>query len=105
MRQRKALQMLLTVNTALLGLLVADRLFGGVADLIPGPAQAHAYGPAPAPDEPNTGGMISAAEQRKTIIAELQNLARKLDRVDAAVRGTVNVKVTEMPKPKNDDGK
>lgn len=101
MRQRKALHTLLTVNTALMGLLVADRLLGGIAN-VAGPAEASAYGPSPMPqDEPTGGGLISAAEQRKQIISELQNLSRKIERVDAAVRGTLNVKVTEMPKSKD----
>lgn len=103
MRQRKALNVLLTVNAALLGLLVLDRV-SPLSQMIPEPQAAYAFNPQPKPSEdPAGGGMISAAEQRKQMISELQNLSRKIDRMDAALRGTLSVRVTEMPKSKDAD--
>lgn len=47
------------------------------------------------PDDPS--GRISAAEQRKQMIAELRGMSARLDRVEAALTRGVSVKVTDMP--------
>ncbi|MFZ4574890.1 MAG: hypothetical protein ACOYN0_10870 [Phycisphaerales bacterium] len=50
----------------------------------------------PAGDEEN--GRISAAEQRKQIIAELKTLQSKVERLDATIGKGISVKVTELPR-------
>jgi hypothetical protein len=46
---------------------------------------------------PPADGRISAAEQRKTMIAELRTMSRKLDQVSEMLNKGLNVKVTQMP--------
>lgn len=45
----------------------------------------------------DTGGRISAAEQRKQIIAELQNVGRRVEHLESMLSKGLSVKVTEMP--------
>ena len=53
---------------------------------------------ASAQPETDTGGLISAGEQRKVMIAELKAISARLDRIDSKLSGGgVNVKVTDMP--------
>lgn len=59
-----------------------------------GPAAALAS-EQPADDTPD--GRVSAAEQRKVMIAELKNISARLDRIDAAMSKGLSVRVTEMP--------
>jgi hypothetical protein len=47
--------------------------------------------------EGGSSGLVSAADQRKQILAELQRIGSKLDAVDAALNKGLNVKVTDMP--------
>jgi len=65
---------------------------GGVAGAGPGVSLASEQ---PADDTPD--GRVSAAEQRKVMIAELKNISSRLDRIDAAMAKGLSVRVTEMP--------
>lgn len=56
--------------------------------------QASAQIGEPTEDE---GGRVSAADQRKQIIAELRTLGQRLERMDALLQRGLSVKVTEMP--------
>lgn len=56
--------------------------------------------------EPTGGGMVSAAEQRKTMIADLKSMNARLDKIEGLLSRGINVKVTEMPPiqlPKDND--
>jgi hypothetical protein len=44
------------------------------------------------------GGRVSAAEQRKVIIAELRTLSSKVEKLDAHIAKGISVKVLEMPR-------
>jgi hypothetical protein len=82
---------MLTVIAILLGVALLDR-----AAPEPVVARAHAQpGAMPAPDE--STGLISAAEQRKIMIAELRQISTRLDKLDGAMSRVLNVKVVEMP--------
>jgi hypothetical protein len=42
-------------------------------------------------------GLVSAAEQRKVMIAELRTLSSRIERVESLLAKGINVKVTDMP--------
>lgn len=93
----------LTVIAVMLGLLVLGQLGqspGGGG----GPSEARAQAQPEALNSPE-GGLISAADQRKTIIAELRSLSRKVEQLDARLGKGISVKVTEMPAAKADGEK
>lgn len=94
---------------------IALAVVGGLAALLllnPEPglgllSQAHAQPPVPQPaaDGEETSGRISAAEQRKEIIAQLRSLNARMEHVESMLTRGLNVKVTEMPAlriPKDD---
>ena len=85
----------LTIIACLLGLLV----IGGRGPLPTRDAQAQVGGSLE-PVRMDDQGMISAAEQRKMIIAELQTIASRMERVESHLAKGITVKVTEMPAPK-----
>lgn len=90
MRKVSYLNGVLTVIAVMLTLLLVDRLTSRDASVLVGPAYA----------EPPTrdGGMVSAGEQRKMMIAELKKLTQKLEVLDHHLTsGTLRVKVTDMP--------
>jgi hypothetical protein len=87
----------LTVIAVLLGLNVAVNM-GETPSVLPA-AQAQ---PAD-PEGPDTG-LISAAEQRKVMIAELRRLGARMERIEAKLNSGLSVKVTEMPALKKDEG-
>jgi hypothetical protein len=98
MRRAKYLNAVLTVNAVLLSALVADRLLGGDQkglDTVLAPAPASAQ-----PDTEGTGGLVSAADQRKAQIAELRKISSRLDKIESRLAAGLNVKVTEMPELK-----
>lgn len=77
----------LTAITILLGLNLVN---GGGGVTTPSSASAQ-------PDS-DTGGLISAGEQRKVMIAELKAMNGRLERIESKLAaGGVNVKVTDMP--------
>lgn len=78
----------LSVIAVCLGLLVIDRYSDGPAAAI---AQTRS-------DQPGRGtGLVSAADQRKLMIAEIKKLSAKLDAIDKTMKSGLTVKVTEMP--------
>ena len=96
MPRSRYLNGVLTVIAGLLALQVLDgatspgRLAGAVE------AEARAQGG----DQPSEGGLVSAADQRKIMIAELKRLGAKLDAIDARLKAGLAVKVTDMPEIK-----
>ena len=54
--------------------------------------------------EPDQGGLSNALEQRKQMINELRMANSRLDRIEARLAGTMNVKVIDMPPVKMADG-
>lgn len=80
---------LLTAIAASLGVIAFDTLSSN-------PSVASSAWAQPGGDEEN--GRISAAEQRKQIIAELRTLQSKVERLDATIGKGISVKVTEMPR-------
>jgi hypothetical protein len=99
MRRANYLSGILTVNAILLTALVADRLLGGEphglgAALSPAPAVAGQ------PDTSEAGGLVSAADQRKVMIAELRKLGGRLEKIEAKLSSGISVKVTDMPEMK-----
>lgn len=50
--------------------------------------------------EETATGLISAAEQRKAIIAELKNVNDRLSAIEGALAKGISVKVTSMPAQK-----
>jgi hypothetical protein len=63
---------------------------------VSGPGRAAEAAP-PIDDESTPSARISAAEQRRTMIQELRGMSQRLDRIEAAMRAGLNVRVTEMP--------
>ena len=49
--------------------------------------------------QPGSGeeGLVSAAEQRKVIIAELRSMGSRIERVEGILAKGISVKVTDMP--------
>jgi hypothetical protein len=47
--------------------------------------------------QPSEGGLTNKLDQNKQIIAELQKLNGKMDRIEAKLSGPLTVKVTDMP--------
>lgn len=88
----------LTVIAALLALNVA--FSAGQAPRVLPAAQAQ-----PTDPTDSGSGLISAAEQRKVMIAELRRLASKMDRLEAKLNSGLSVKVTQMPAVKQDEDK
>lgn len=60
-------------------------------------AQPQTFTAAGTPEDASQGGFVSAAEQRKIMIAELRNMAARLERVESLLSKGVSVKVTDMP--------
>lgn len=49
---------------------------------------------------PEPQGLLSAADQRKTIIDELRSLNSRMERVESLLSKGLTVKVSEMPTPR-----
>ena len=95
MRSERYRDGMLTIIAVLLGLVVLQGSGGGIPQVMP-EAQASAQ----PSDEPSSGGLVSASEQRKIMIAELRRLGARLDRIEAKINAGLNVKVTDMPEIK-----
>jgi hypothetical protein len=80
----------LTAIAVLLGLGLAERAGDGSA--LTGPAAASAQS-----EQPESGGMTNALEQRKQIIGELRTANLRLERIEARLNGRLEVRVTDMP--------
>ncbi|CAG0974501.1 hypothetical protein PHYC_01430 [Phycisphaerales bacterium] len=84
---------ILTVIAGLLAVVVLARPDGALPA-----ARAQEYQPvAMEPPSEDAAGRISAAEQRKVMIAELRNISARLERLESALSRVVNVKVVDMP--------
>ncbi len=96
-RPRAYLSVVLTAIAVLLALLVLD---GRGAREWSSEARAQVS----QPDDPAASGqaLVSASEQRKTMIAELRRVASRLERIESKLASGINVKVTEMPAQKQD---
>lgn len=94
-RQRTYLNAILTVNAALLGLLVVHTVAPKAGLESISQAQLAAAGPGDGIDDPS--GRISAAEQRKQIINEIRAVGGRVERVEQILSKGLNVKVTELP--------
>lgn len=104
MRGQRYTNGVLTAIAALLGLnFVGQAMDKGQAVSVASaqPEQYRRDGAAARPEiqnnDPTEGGMISAAEQRKIIIAELRNLGNRLASIEGKLGTGVNVTVTDMP--------
>lgn len=87
------MNVVLTVIAVCLGLLVVDRYTDGQA--------AHAQSVQPTPGQPGRStGLISAADQRKMIIAEIKKLGVRLEGIEKTMKTGLTVKVSEMPEIK-----
>lgn len=81
----------LTVIAVLLGLLVVQR------GIEPG-AERNAAFAASGQNKPGHVGFPNAAEQRKRLIASVQQLDARLKQIESGLlKGTLSVKVVEMP--------
>lgn len=98
----------LTAIAALLGLNFVGQVMDRGADVGAGVSTARAAQPEQyrregaterpmGPMDPTEGGMVSAAEQRKVMIAELRNLGARLASIETKLGSGVSVSVTEMP--------
>lgn len=90
----------LTAIALLLGVLVLGQ---GSGPSQAGAGQIQHAGQTLAP--PEGGGLISAAEQRKLILRELQAMRRQVEEMRVLMSRGLSVKVTEMPEirmPKED---
>ena len=68
-----------------------------------GPAAAHAQPAGQAGEGDDSNGRISAADQRKEMIAQLRNLSVRMERMEALLSRGINVKVTQMPASAGDE--
>lgn len=91
------LNSVLTVIAVMLGLLVLGQ-YGTPTAAQSGVTTMTAAGGGDGDDDgPASDGRVSAAEQRKTMIAELRTMSRKLDQVGEMLNKGLSVKVTQMP--------
>lgn len=88
---RRYLNGILTANAILLGLLALNGMGLSFTSL------SRAEGEQPRANEADEGGRISAAEQRKTMIAQLATLTQKVERLESMIAKGVPVRVLEMP--------
>jgi hypothetical protein len=86
---RNATPILLGVIAALLGLNLVTTVMVGPGALEPRAVAQN--------EDPNPTGFVAAAEQRKQMIAELKNLAARMERIEATMKSGINVKVLSMP--------
>lgn len=88
------LNIVLTANAVLLGLL----LFNQARPSAPSPVDLGSTALAGPPEETELNARVSAADQRKDIIAELRSINQRLTSLDSKFKGAVPVKVVEMPR-------
>src|ERR1051325_664878 len=86
-----------TVLTLIAGLLLAMMLDRGQGSLIPLAEAQHQAQPRTGGDDGDGAERVSAAEQRKVIIAEMRSLNSRRENMEAVLRKPRTVKVTEMP--------
>lgn len=104
---RGYLNVILTANVAVLALIAITGLAPGRGLLNEAGAQVTAAAGQPDGDDPT--GRVSAAEQRKQIIAEIKAVGSRVERMEHILAKGLNVKVTELPasfmKAVSDNGK
>ena len=49
------------------------------------------------------GGLVSAADQRKLMIAELRSISRRMEKLEAQLAKGIDVRVTDMPEVRVQD--
>ena len=91
-RRGTYLNAILTANAVLLGLVLVGNAPRGTA--LPTESSALAQ----PPEDGDATARISAADQRKQIIAELQGISAKMAALDARLKGPLTVKVMDAPK-------
>lgn len=99
-RPQSYLNLVLTVIAVMLGLLVLGQYGTPTAAQSGVTTTTHAAGGPDADDGPGPDGRISAAEQRKVMIAELRTMSKKIDQMQDLMAKGLNVKVTQMPELK-----
>ena len=87
------LNVVLTANAVLLGALLFTQARAGSTAPIALGSTAFAQ----PPEETDLNARVSAAEQRKDMIAELRNISQRLANIESRFKGALPVKVTEMP--------
>lgn len=88
---RRYLNGILTANAILLGLLALNGM--GLSFT----SHSLAEGEQPRANDADEGGRISAAEQRKTMIAQLATLTQKMERLESMIAKGIPVRVLELP--------
>lgn len=88
------LNFILTVNAVALGVLLFTQAHPASAPALSLGSTALA-GP---PEETDLNARVSAAEQRKEMIAELRNISQRLSNIEGRFKGALPVKVVEMPR-------
>lgn len=88
---RRYLNVILTANAIGLGFLGLNAM--GLSFT----SESRAEGEQPRASDADEGGRISAAEQRKTMIAQLTTLTQKMDRLEHVITKGIPVRVVEMP--------
>jgi hypothetical protein len=87
-----------TILTLIAALLLAMMLDHGQGSLIPLADAQHQTQPrSSGGGDDGEEGRVSAAEQRKVMIAELRNLSARMEHMEAVLSKPLTVKVTEMP--------
>jgi hypothetical protein len=92
-----------TLLTLMAGFVIAMMLDRGQGSLISVADAQHAQQPATRGGDGDDGGMVSAAEQRKVMIAELRSLNSRMEHMEAVLAKPMSVKVIDMPPIKLQD--
>lgn len=93
MRRRSYLNAVLSVIAVCLVLLTIDRM--NERDITPA-----AVAQPVVTSQPEGGGLVAAADQRKAMIAELRGLSVRMERIEGLLARGISVKVSEMPELK-----
>jgi len=91
------LNLVLTANAVLLGFLLAGQARPQAATAL-GLQSTAVAGP---PEETDLNARVSAAEQRKDMIAELRTMNQRIAGLEGKFKGALPVKVVEMPREGN----
>lgn len=91
-----------TLLTLMAGFVLAMMLDRGQGSLMSVADAQHAQ--QPATRDGDDGGLVSAAEQRKVMIAELRSLNSRMDHMEAVLSKPMSVKVIDMPPVQLRDG-
>lgn len=92
MRRRSYLNAVLSVIAVCLVLLTIDRMSDR--------GMPAAFAQPVVSSQPEGGGLVAAADQRKAMIAELRGLSVRMERIEGLLARGISVKVSEMPELK-----